>query len=132
MKTKLSLLLCLGILLAACKKTAVTPANTPKGTWELRATRYGNILPRTYPQDNGNVLSFGNTAFAQYFADVLVDSGSYAKSANLIYQYTIFVNDSNGSFTNNVIIKGDTLELIPINPDAARGFYVRTGYNPLH
>ncbi len=128
------MLLCLCILLAACKKTTVTPTNNAaiKGTWELRATRYGNILPATYPQDNGHVLSFGNTAFAQYFVDVLVDSGSYAKSTNSIYQYTVFASDNTGSFTNNIILKGDTLELIPGDPDAARGFYVRTGNNPLH
>lgn len=132
MKTKLFLLFLIGSLLVACKKNTVDPAAVAiKGTWELRATRYGNIMPRTYPQDNGYVLSFGNTSFGQYFAGVLVDSGSYKKSPNSLYQYTIFINGNNSSFTNQVIIKKDTLLFIPGNPDAATGFYVKTGNDPL-
>lgn len=131
MKTKLSLFLFLCLLLAACKKNTGNPTPSIKGTWELRATRYGNIVPGSYPMDNGHVISFGNTTFAQYFAGVLVDSGSYNKSTNSSYQYTVFVNDNNSSFTNHVVMKQDTLLLIPGNPDAATGFYVRTGYEPL-
>ncbi|MGZ3765592.1 MAG: hypothetical protein ACXVA2_13070 [Mucilaginibacter sp.] len=129
MKTKLVLLLSLMILLAACKKNNVYPSI--KGTWELRATRYGNIEPRNYPMDNGNVLSFGNSSYARYFAGVMVDTGNYKISTNAMYEYTVFIKASNSAFTNQVTMKQDTLLLIPGNPDAATGFYVRTGYNPI-
>jgi hypothetical protein len=131
MKIKLSLLLCLGILLTACKKNTVNPNNEAiKGTWELRATRGGNIIPATYPPGNGHILSFGDASFAEYAAGSVVYSGSYGRSTNTDAQYAVVANNNGSPFTNWVNIVQDTLALIPGNPDAATGLYIKTSSVP--
>jgi hypothetical protein len=140
MKTKLSLLLFLSFSLAACKKNAVDPNTSIKGTWELRATRNGNIMPATYSAGNGHLLSFGVTSFFEYASGTIVAQGSYKKSTESPFQYTIssVLNGPTASlsnsiyYTNEVIIQKDTLELFPANPDVATGFYIKTSNDPLN
>jgi len=134
MKTKLSILICLAAFLGACKKNADQPQTnnaTIKGTWELRATRYGNIEPATYPQGNGHIVSFGSTTFALYNANALVENGSYKQSSGSQSQYTILAIDNSVTAISQAIINKDTLELIPINPDVASSFYIKTSSNTL-
>lgn len=132
MKTKLLLLLYLGIFITACKKTNVVPNNTAiKGTWELRATRNGNIIPATYAPGNGHLISFGTATFSEYNAGAIVDKGSYEGSANSSTQYTILSNYNNSTGTNSVVLHNDTLEIIPTMPDIATGFYVKTSSDSL-
>jgi hypothetical protein len=139
MKNKLILLLCLSLLIMACKKTKVVPNDTTiKGTWELRATRNGNIIPATYAPGNGHLLSFGNTTFAEYNAGAIVDKGSYKRSIDTSTQYTIHsyynnitYNYNNNTYTNRVILQKDTLVLIPVIPDISTGFYVKTSSDSL-
>jgi hypothetical protein len=130
MKTKLLLLLCLGFLITACKKTKVVPNTAIKGTWELRATRNGNIIPATYAPGNGHLLSFGNTTFAEYNTGTVLVKGSYKTSTNSSVQYTIS-SSTNSMFTNGIILQKDTLELIPGMPDISTGFYVKTSSDSL-
>lgn len=128
------MLICLAVLLGSCKKNTVQPpiANaTIKGTWELRATRGGNIEPATYPQDNGHIVSFGNTTFAQYIGNTVIESGSYKLSSNGQSQFTIVPTNNTTTAINLAIINRDTLELFPINPDVASSFYVKTSSTPL-
>jgi hypothetical protein len=138
MKTKLLLLLCLGLLMTACKKTKVEPNTVIKGTWELRATRNGNIMPATYAPGNGHLLSFGNSTFTEYNAGAIVDKGSYKRSTDTSTQYTIHsyynnitYNYNNNTYTNRVILQKDTLVLIPVMPDISTGFYVKTSSDSL-
>jgi len=130
MKTKLLLLLCLSFLITACKKTKVVPNTAIKGTWELRATRNGNIIPATYAPGNGHLLSFGNTTFTEYNTGTVLVKGTYKTSTNSSVQYTIS-SSTNSMFTNGIILQKDTLELIPGMPDISTGFYVKTGSDSL-
>jgi hypothetical protein len=127
---KLLLLLCLGFLITACKKTKVVPNTAIKGTWELRATRNGNIIPATYAPGNGHLLSFGNTTFTEYNAGAIVVKGSYKTSTNSAVQYTIS-SSTNSMFAKGIILQKDTLELIPGMPDISTGFYVKTSIDSL-
>ena len=134
MKTKLSVLLGLFIFFAACKKNNNHPTKNPtiEGTWELRATRKGNIIPATYAPGNGNLLSFSDAGFAQYAAGSMVDKGTYVKSTSASYQYMLILDIGYAGFTSmSVAFKGDTLQLLPGNPDIATGFYIKTGSAPL-
>ncbi|MDB5142843.1 MAG: hypothetical protein JWQ66_1556 [Mucilaginibacter sp.] len=130
MKTKLLFLLCLGFLLTACKKTKVVPNTAIKGTWELRATRNGNIMPATYAPGNSHLLSFGNSTFAEYNTGTVLVKGTYKTSTNSSVQYTIS-SSTNSMFTNGIILQKDTLELIPGMPDISTGFYVKTSSDSL-
>ena len=134
MKAKLYVLLGLCILFVACKKNngSYTGNSAIKGTWELRATRNGNIMPATYAPGNGNQLSFSDVVFDRYTAGSIVAKGTYGKTTNTSNQYNIFLDNGNGTSTNEgAILQKDTLELFPVNPDAATGFYVKTSDNPL-
>ena len=138
MKNKLILLLCLSLLITACKKTKVVPNDTAiKGTWELRATRngniYGNIRTRQW-----TFTSFGNTTFGEYNAGAIVDKGSYRRNIDTSTQYilhsyynNITYNYNNNRYTNRAILQKDTLVLIPVIPDISTGFYVKTSSDSL-
>lgn len=131
MKTKLALLFCIVTFFVACKKHSHNPNNELiKGTWELRATRYGNIAPATYVPGNDHKLSFGDVNFAEYDAGSVVLSGTYSKSTDPTAQYNVVIS-SGASYTDKVNIVADTLSLIPTNPDASVGFYVKTSIVPM-
>lgn len=139
MKNKLIFLLCLALLINACKKTKVVPNDTTiKGTWELRATRNGNIVPATYTPGNGHLLSFGNSTFAEYNAGAIVDKGSYKRSTDTATNYTIHSyfnkttdNYNNNTYTNRAILQKDTLVIIPVIADISTGLYVKISSDSL-
>jgi len=128
MKAIVSVLLCLMVILAACKKNnEVKNTLSLKGTWELRATKGGNIIPATYAPGNGHLISFNNSTFATYTSGVLETSGSYQQHSDNLGHDTLILNSTNptsGSLKNLVTIQNDTLKIVPLFPDVATSLYV--------
>lgn len=134
MKTIVFMLVCLSVILTACKKkNEVLNKSDLNGTWELRATRGGNIIPGTYPAGNGHIIIFDNAEFTTYTAGVLVEKVSFLQhSDGMGHDTLIFIN---GNFTNNLFnkelatIQNDTLALSPFFPDIATSLYIKTSNN---
>jgi hypothetical protein len=127
MKTIIPILLYLAISLTACKKNNQVLNKLPiTGTWELRATRGGNIIPATYAPGNGHLISFGNTAFATYTGGVLEASGSYQQHTDGSGHDTL-IYDNNIIHKDIATMKNDTLILEPFDfPDGATSYYIKS------
>jgi len=128
MKTKLFLLICSVISIVSCKKASVTTSNNPAimGTWELRATRNGNILPATYAAGNGHLLIFSNSHYTEFNSGSIVDSGYYTKSSDTTFRYIVYSTFTNTFFHNYILFQQDTLLLKPGQPDISTSYYVKT------
>lgn len=126
------MLLCLIVLLTACKKhNEVSNKLSIIGTWELRATRGGNIMPATYASGNGHIISFGNTAFATYAGGILETSGSYQQHTDGSGHDTLIFT-GNTLYKDLTTIQNDTLKLQPLFPDIAASFYIKIGNTSLN
>ncbi|HEY5326107.1 MAG TPA: hypothetical protein VIJ27_03840 [Mucilaginibacter sp.] len=125
MKTTTSILLVLAVLFSACKKNHVNkPQPSISGTWELRATKGGNILPATYPAGNGNLIYFTDASYTYYNSGSLVTQGTFQQTIDNNGAET--VTFKSGNFTNEMgVLQLDTLRLKPFNPDISTGYYVR-------
>ncbi len=125
MKTRISIILLLAVSLSACKKNhANNPQPSISGTWELRATKGGNILPATYPAGNGNLISFTNPSYTNYKSGSLVTQGTFQQNVSENNAETITFNS--GNFTNEKgILQLDTLRLQPFNPEFATSYYIK-------
>jgi len=125
MKTTISMLLCLTVLLAACKKNHVNkPQPSISGTWELRATKGGNIVPATYAAGNGHLITFADTSYTYYSSGSLVTHGGFLQHIDNNGNETFTFNS--GNFTNELgMFQSDTLKLKPFNPEIATSYYVK-------
>ena len=125
MKTRISIILLLAVSLSACKKNhANNPQPSISGTWELRATKGGNILPATYPAGNGNLISFTNPSYTNYKSGSLVTQGTFQQ--NVSDNNAEIITFNSGNFTNEKgILQLDTLRLQPFNPEIATSYYVK-------
>ncbi|MGZ3751596.1 MAG: hypothetical protein ACXVB0_01290 [Mucilaginibacter sp.] len=138
MKTLLTLLLGVVLLASACIPKGVGPDIAAiKGTWELRATRGGNIIPATYTPGNGHILSFADTTFKEYAGGATIAQGSYKRSTDgYLYTINTVMNSTSAIIGNTpfylseIVIQKDTLKLIPGNPDVATGYFVKTSNTP--
>jgi len=84
MKATVSTLLCLVVLLTACKKNQVNkiqPSIT--GTWELRSS-FGPIAnsTQTYPPGNGNLITFTDASYSYYNSGSLASQGNFKQGPN--------------------------------------------------
>jgi hypothetical protein len=125
MKNTVLLTLYLTVLLVACKKSHTTkPQPSFTGTWELRATKGGNILPATFPPGNGHLVIFANTSYTYSVGGSVVTQGTFLEqtdnSGNANFSF------SSGDFTDDGgMLLGDTLRIKPLNPEIAASYYVR-------
>ena len=124
MNAKTSLFLIAAVLASACKKnTGNTPQPSVWGTWELRATKGGNILPAVYPAGNGNLVKFTQGSYAAYSSGSLVTQGTYQSSSDSNTETLTFKSGNFTSETGTVLL--DTLKIKPFNPEIATSYYVK-------
>ena len=125
MKTATLLMLSLTVLLGACKKSQVNkkqPSFT--GTWELRATKGGNILPASFPAGNGHLIIFSNTTYIYSVGGSMMTQGDFQEqtdnNGNEKFSF------SSGDFTSDGgELQGDTLRITPFNPEITSSYYVK-------
>jgi hypothetical protein len=125
MKNKILLTLCFALVLGACKKTQEknqTP--TYAGTWELRATKGGNILPRTYPPGNGQLVVFSTASYTLSIGGTMETQGNFSvqtdNNSNIVFAF------SSGNFkSDSGILQGDTLKIKPFFGEIASSYYVK-------
>jgi hypothetical protein len=131
MKAMFFVLLCASVILTACKKNGeVLNKLDLNGTWELRATRGGNIIPATYAPGNGHIIIFNNSEFASYAGGVLEEKVSFQRHSDGMGHDTLIL--ANGNLANNLFneelatMHNDTLMIDPFFPDIATSFYIKT------
>jgi hypothetical protein len=125
MKNKILLTLCLALLLAACRKSQEkNQAPTYAGTWELRATKGGNILPRTYPPGNGNLVVFSTASYTYSVGGTVETQGNFTVQTDN-YSNILFAFSTGNFKSDNGILQGDTLKIKPLNPEIAASYYVK-------
>lgn len=125
MKTTTLFMLSLNVLLAACKKSQESKQQpSVMGTWELRATKGGNILPASFPAGNGHLVIFSNTSYTYSIGSSMVTKGTFLELTNNsgIEKFSF----SSGDFTSDGgTLQGDTLIIKPFDPEKASGYYVK-------
>lgn len=123
MKKLLTLILLPSFLFFSCKKNG---GPSLKGTWELRATRGGNVMPQTFQAGNGHLLSISDTSYYLINNTQVVLHGPYQiKHANNgDYFVTHYGEDR---FT---LLK-DSLTLFPLTADMASQIYIRVSNEPV-
>jgi hypothetical protein len=129
---KIAILILVTAMINGCKKGGKDYSaikNSLVNKWELR-TSIGGISGRIiYQPGNGNIFEFKrNDSFAQYGNGNIFQSGTYSlQSTSEPDQYRITYHINVRELSQNLVLKGDTLVLLKMEPccDFPDDTYVR-------
>jgi hypothetical protein len=95
--------------------------------WEVRETYGGWAGTQTYPPGNGSVLELkSDKTYLSYYQNTVQISGTYSvQSTSERYQYKVTFHRDGYDNIDDVIVKGDTLKILPKCCDIPGGTYVK-------